>query len=97
MSKLIPDRGAWMEFETRKTDYITVKFNRKRTVPITLFLRAMAAVNDDLGLNILNEGNDADLYALFEDVDTNSEHLYIQGSIEQEPCGTRTSRSPNRR
>ena len=39
MSKLIPDRGAWMEFETRKTDYITVKFNRKRTVPVTLHLR----------------------------------------------------------
>ena len=85
MSKLIPDRGAWMEFETRKTDYITVKFNRKRTVPITLFLRAMAAVKDDLGDSLLNEGNDSDLYALFEDVDTNSEHLYIQGSIEQEP------------
>jgi len=22
MAKLIPDRGAWMEFETRKNDYI---------------------------------------------------------------------------
>ena len=31
-AKLIPDRGAWMEFETRKSDYITIKFNRKRTV-----------------------------------------------------------------
>ena len=27
MSKLIPDRGAWMEFETRKSDYIILKFN----------------------------------------------------------------------
>ncbi|MEN4099948.1 MAG: DNA-directed RNA polymerase subunit beta, partial [Anaerolineaceae bacterium] len=35
MAKLIPDRGAWMEFETRKNDYIILKFNRKRTVPIT--------------------------------------------------------------
>ena len=35
MAKLIPDRGAWMEFETRKTDYLTVKFNRKRTGKIT--------------------------------------------------------------
>ncbi len=85
MSKLIPDRGAWMEFETRKTDYITVKFNRKRTVPITLFLRAMAAVKDDLGDNILKDGSDQVLYEIFQDVDTNSEHLYIQGSIEQEP------------
>jgi DNA-directed RNA polymerase subunit beta len=42
MAKLIPDRGAWMEFETRKSDYIILKFNRKRTVPITVFLRALA-------------------------------------------------------
>ncbi len=85
MSKLIPDRGAWMEFETRKTDYITVKFNRKRTVPVTLFLRALAAVDDGLGNPILKDGSDEEILALFEDVDTNVEHLYIQGSIEQEP------------
>ena len=36
MAKLIPDRGAWMEFETRKTDYLTLKYNRKWTVPITI-------------------------------------------------------------
>ncbi|WP_420641932.1 DNA-directed RNA polymerase subunit beta [Candidatus Leptofilum sp.] len=83
--KLIPDRGAWMEFETRKTDYITVKFNRKRTVPITLFLRAMAAIDDGLNNPLLTEGTDEEIYALFEDIDTNGEHLYIQGSIEQEP------------
>ena len=85
MGKLIPDRGAWMEFETRKTDYITVKFNRKRTVPITLFLRAMAAVDDGLGEPLMKDGSDAELLALFGDVDTNGEHLYIQGSLEQEP------------
>ena len=85
MGKLIPDRGAWMEFETRKTDYITIKFNRKRTVPITLFLRAMAAVDDGLGNPLLKEGTDEEILALFEDVDTNAERLYIQGSIEQEP------------
>ena len=85
MGKLIPDRGAWMEFETRKTDYITVKFNRKRTVPVTLFLRAMAAVDDHLGNPLITEGTDDEILALFEDSDTNGEHLYIQGSIEQEP------------
>ncbi|HIP71696.1 MAG TPA: DNA-directed RNA polymerase subunit beta, partial [Anaerolineae bacterium] len=86
MGKLIPDRGAWMEFETRKTDYITVKFNRKRTVPVTLFLRAMAAIEDGLDNPLIKEGTDEELLALFEDVDTNSEHLYIQGSIQQEPA-----------
>ena len=85
MGKLIPDRGAWMEFETRKTDYLTLKFNRKRTVPITLFLRALAAVDDGLGNPQIVAGSDEELLALFADIDTNGEHLFIQGSIEQEP------------
>ncbi|MFN2140602.1 MAG: DNA-directed RNA polymerase subunit beta [Candidatus Promineifilaceae bacterium] len=85
MGKLIPDRGAWMEFETRKTDYLTIKFNRKRTVPITLFLRAMAAADDGLGNPLLIDGSDEELLELFKDVDNNPEHQFIQGSIEQEP------------
>ncbi|MGW8319133.1 MAG: DNA-directed RNA polymerase subunit beta [Candidatus Promineifilaceae bacterium] len=85
MAKLIPDRGAWMEFESRKTDYLTVKFNRKRTVPVTLFLRALAAVDDGLNDPLITEGTDEEILALFEDVDTNPEHQYIAGSIDQEP------------
>jgi DNA-directed RNA polymerase subunit beta len=46
-AKLIPDRGAWMEFETRKSDYIAIKFNRKRTVPVTIFLRALASLKPE--------------------------------------------------
>jgi DNA-directed RNA polymerase subunit beta len=49
-AKLIPDRGAWMEFETRKSDYLTLKFNRKRTVPVTILLRALAAIDDMMAL-----------------------------------------------
>jgi len=46
-AKLIPDRGAWMEFETRKSDYIAIKFNRKRTIPVTIFLRALASLTPE--------------------------------------------------
>ena len=56
MAKVIPDRGAWMEFETRKSDYITLKFNRKRTIPVTILLRALAAVDDGTGSEILKTG-----------------------------------------
>ncbi|MFN2105964.1 MAG: DNA-directed RNA polymerase subunit beta, partial [Candidatus Promineifilaceae bacterium] len=69
----------------RKTDYLTIKFNRKRTVPITLFLRAMAAADDGLGNPLLIDGSDEELLELFKDVDNNPEHQFIQGSIEQEP------------
>jgi len=85
MSKLIPDRGAWMEFETRKSDYLILKFNRKRTVPITVFLRALAAVNDGIKDSPLKTGTDEELLSLFQDVDNNPDHLYIPATLRQEP------------
>jgi len=85
-AKLIPDRGAWMEFETRKSDYLTIKFNRKRTVPITVLLRALAAVSDGYdNLSPIKEGTDEELLALYKDVDTNPDHSFIQSSIRMEP------------
>ncbi len=85
MAKLIPDRGAWMEFETRKNDYLILKFNRKRTVPITIFLRALAAVDDGLPDSPIKEGTDEELIALFQDVDNVTERLFIPSTLRQEP------------
>jgi len=86
MAKLIPDRGAWMEFETRKSDYLILKFNRKRTVPITVFLRALAAVDDGSAENqILTSGTDEELLSLFKDVDNNPDRLFIASTFNQEP------------
>ena len=84
-AKLIPDRGAWMEFETRKSDYIIIKFNRKRTLPVTILLRALAAVDDGTGSEILTEGSDEELLELFAAVDNMPDHQYIATTIQQEP------------
>ncbi len=84
-AKLIPDRGAWMEFETRKSDYLTLKFNRKRTVPVTILLRALSAIDDGLGSSPLKEGSDEELIALFADADSNPDHPFIATTIRQEP------------
>ncbi|NLA80031.1 MAG: DNA-directed RNA polymerase subunit beta, partial [Chloroflexi bacterium] len=84
-AKLIPDRGAWMEFETRKNDFIILKFNRKRTVPITVFLRALATLDDGLADSPLQTGSDEEIMALFADVDNNPDHSYIENSFAQEP------------
>ncbi len=84
-AKLIPDRGVWMEFETRKTDYLTIKFNRKRTLPVTILLRALAAVDDGAGDDILVTGSDEELLSLFQDADTNPSHQYLLTTIRQEP------------
>ena len=86
-AKLIPDRGAWMEFETRKTDYITIKFNRKRTIPVTILLRALAAVDDGLParLSPIKTGDDEEILELFAEIDNNEAHQYIASSIKNEP------------
>ena len=85
IAKLIPDRGAWMEFETRKSDYLTLQFNRKRTVPVTIFLRALAAVDDKSQDSPLKEGTDEELMSLFEGVDNNPDRMFIASTLAQEP------------
>jgi DNA-directed RNA polymerase subunit beta len=85
VAKLIPDRGAWMEFETRKSDYLTLRFNRKRTVPITIFLRALAVVNDGSDESPIKEGTDEELLDLFGDVDNNPDRMFIASTLAQEP------------
>ena len=86
-AKLIPDRGAWMEFETRKTDYVTIKFNRKRTIPVTVLLRALAAVDDGLPkrLSPIKTGEDEEILELFAKVDTDETHRYIESCFKNEP------------
>ncbi len=86
-AKLIPDRGAWMEFETRKTDYLTIKFNRKRTIPVTILLRALAAVSDGMPeeWSPIKTGSDEELLALYAHVDTNPDHPFIASTLKMEP------------
>jgi DNA-directed RNA polymerase subunit beta len=86
-AKLIPDRGAWMEFETRKQNHLTIKFNRKRTVPVTVLLRALGAVSDGLPVEMspIKTGEDAELLALYSEADNDETHQFIASTIGQEP------------
>ena len=40
-AKIIPSRGAWLEFETDKRDILSVRIDRKRKQPATLLIRAL--------------------------------------------------------
>ena len=40
-AKVIPTRGAWLEFETDKRDVLSIRIDRKRKQPATLLLRAL--------------------------------------------------------
>ncbi len=71
--KLIPGRGAWLEFETAANGAIYVKIDRKRKIPVTTLLRA------------LGYGSSAQLLDIFKDVDT-GDIKYIDATIEKDPA-----------
>jgi len=72
-SKIIPNRGAWLEFETEESGFIGVKINRKRKVPATTLLMA-------LGLKDIKE-----VEKTFADVDT-GEIKYIAETLKRDTC-----------
>ncbi|MBD3300551.1 MAG: DNA-directed RNA polymerase subunit beta [Candidatus Moranbacteria bacterium] len=45
-AKLIPNRGAWLEFETDNNGVISVKIDRKRKVPVTALIRIFGFLTD---------------------------------------------------
>ncbi len=81
--KLIPNRGAWLEFETSNKDIVSVKVDRKRKIPITTLLRAIdrdPAIDDETKL-----GTDERILEQFEDVESLSEtRHYIRTTLERE-------------
>ncbi|MBX3001427.1 MAG: DNA-directed RNA polymerase subunit beta [Caldilineaceae bacterium] len=77
-AKLIPSRGAWLEFETSKRDIISVKVDRKRKLPATILLRAIGF------------GTDEQIRELFADVDDNVDHPFIESTLERDPTGNPT-------
>ena len=48
-AKLIPSRGAWLEFEIDKRDMVGVRLDRKRKQNVTVLLKALVAVAEDIG------------------------------------------------
>ena len=88
LAKLIPSRGAWLEFETTKKNVISVKVDRKRKIPVTVLVRALAAISTDMDDpidDVLREGTDEELFALFERCDNMPERSYIEATIEKDP------------
>ena len=45
-SKVIPSRGAWLEFEIDKRDMVGVRVDRKRKQSVTVLLKALGWTND---------------------------------------------------
>jgi DNA-directed RNA polymerase subunit beta len=71
--KLIPTRGAWLEFETSNRNIISAKIDGKRKIPITTLLRA------------IGYGSDEELLQLFDKEENLSDHHFIKTTMEREP------------
>ena len=56
-SQIIPNRGAWLEYETDSNEIISVRVDRTRKQPLTTFLRAMGIGSDKEILDIFGEDN----------------------------------------
>ena len=73
-AKVIPGRGAWLEFETAANGAIFVKIDRRRKIPVTTFLRA-------LGMK------ESEIKKAFSDVD-NGDKKYIEATLEKDTTST---------
>ena len=47
-ARVIPSRGAWLEFEIDKRDQVGVRIDRKRKQSVTVFLKALGLSSEDI-------------------------------------------------
>src|SRR5919199_2004734 len=71
-AKVIPNRGAWLEFETTKADQLYVKVDRKRKIPATTLLRAVGYETNE------------EMQAVLAPVDADPEHPYVANTLDKD-------------
>jgi DNA-directed RNA polymerase subunit beta len=69
-AKIIPTRGAWLEFESDKRDTIGVRIDRKRRQNVTVLLKALG----------LSEAEIIDLFGGAESIQATLERDHIEGA-----------------
>ena len=78
-STLIPNRGAWIEYDSDANDVMWARVDRTRKVPITVFLRALGLSSDEDIINTF--GEEKYLRAAFEK-EPEDERNHDRGIIE---------------
>ena len=71
-AKLVAERGAWLDFDTSSRDVLSVRVSGKRKLTASTLLRAVGHSTDD------------DIYKLFTDVDTATDHHFMTSTIERD-------------
>ncbi len=77
-AKVIPSRGAWLEFETDKRDVLHVRIDRKRKQPATLLVRALGLAETRDEIIELLGSSDMILRTLDRDPATTREESLIE-------------------
>jgi DNA-directed RNA polymerase subunit beta len=72
--KIIPNRGAWLEFETDYDGVISVKIDRKRKIPVTSLLRIFGLLDDE------------DIISAFSKYDNDPDNTYIRNTLHKDPA-----------
>jgi DNA-directed RNA polymerase subunit beta len=70
-AKVIPGRGAWLEFETAASGALFVKIDRKRKIPVTTLLRALGVT-------------ESRMREAFKHVDS-TDKSYLDATLEKDP------------
>src|SRR5690349_3359258 len=88
-AKLIPNRGAWLEFETSSKHLLTVRIDRKRKLPVTTLLRAITHLaRDHYHTENLDLSTDQGILDAFATVDNDPIIRYIQATLDRDPVKT---------
>ena len=89
--KIIPYKGTWLEFETDKNDFLSVKIDRKKKVLATVFLKAVDFFEDNNEIrDYFLETKELELDSIYKEYSSNPEELLVvlkeklEGSILKE-------------
>ena len=76
-STVIPNRGAWLEYETDFSDIFYVRIDKNRKMPVTVLLRALGLGSDAEILDFF--GDDERMHATIEkDITKNTEEALLE-------------------
>ncbi|MEI2701340.1 MAG: DNA-directed RNA polymerase subunit beta [Baekduia sp.] len=90
VANLMPARGSWMEMEIDKKGKVFVRIDRKRKLPVTVLLRAMA-YNPELDAD--REETQEDIEKLDQEIiDLFGGSLYIRQTVETDPEATKSKK-----
>ncbi len=84
-SQVIPNRGAWIEFETDSNEVLWVRIDRNRKMPITILLRAVGYGTDNQIIDLLGHDERLAMTLQKDDSITSREEALIEIYKKQKP------------